>query len=74
MKTIGEIFKDHNASGMACEYGYSVEVVSIDLAIKIAKEYAHQFIDIAIDKSEICCNNFYPTISGAELLRIKELI
>lgn len=45
-----------------------------DIALDAMKEYATQFIDEAINKTEICCNNFYPTISGAELLRIKKLI
>lgn len=53
MKTIEEIFKDHNASGMACEYGYSVEVVGLDLAIKIAKEYAKQVAEQALKDAEL---------------------
>lgn len=40
MKTAEQLFKDNDASGQACEYGYNTEVVSLSLAISLAKQYA----------------------------------
>lgn len=37
----------------------------------ISRAYAEHAIDEAIDKTEICCNNFHPTITLKQLVNIK---
>ncbi len=51
IKTAEELIKPH--SGECWEYDQKLKVVPYDYAVKLAIEYAKQFIDLAAEEAEI---------------------
>ena len=49
MKTAEEIFNESGKAGMACEFGYNADVISLPVAIELAEIYANQSKWISVE-------------------------
>lgn len=73
MKTAKQILIENDCYQDGIRYSLQGRIISTDVERfeKAMKQYAKQALNDAIEKCEICCNNFHPTITKAELQEIK---